>query len=98
MKFLVIPDISDYTLKITATDNGNMNYQVSIYDAATDNLKMRSNYLNVKLEKDDVFTGTFKEKISLIRNEQEIEPTSQIVDINDIVLVSSVAIEANKKY
>ncbi len=97
MKFLVIPDISDYTLKITATDNGNMNYQVSIYDAATDNLKMRSNYLNVKLEKDDVFTGTFKEKISLIRNEQEIEPTSQIVDINDIVLVSSVAIEANKK-
>lgn len=97
MKFLVIPDISDYTIKIIATDNGIMNYQVNIYDAATDNLKRMSNYLNVELQKNDEFTGSFKGMTSLIKNGQEVEATSQITDINNNVLVSSVLIESVRK-
>lgn len=93
MKLLLIPDISEYTVKVIATDDGAMTYQVNIYDADTGKLKETANYLNVNLNKGDIFTGSYHEEAELENDGTKIEPDNRINDKNDKVLITSVSVD-----
>lgn len=93
MKLLLIPDISEYTVKVIATDDGAMTYQVNTYDADTGKLNETANYLNVNLNKGDIFTGSYHEEAELENDGTKIEPDNRITDTNDKVLITSVSVD-----
>ena len=56
-KLVYLPATGEYSVKITATDMGHMTYSVNEYSEAVGGTNRIVNYLEVELNKDDIFTG-----------------------------------------
>ena len=80
-KYVTIPANQEYSIKIIATDIGNMTYSVTEYDAAAQRKRVVKNE-NIALTKGTIFTGKVNEKLNssddsyaLICGEKIIYPT-----------------------
>lgn len=76
-KYLVIPDLSQYRIEIRATDAGTMDYYVGTYQFATGGKAASVDYINVELNKGDIFqseTRAKKAETSLAKEQEIIQP------------------------
>ncbi len=63
VKMFIVPLDQEYTVNVIATDGGNMSYIVSEYDADMNNVQTIV-YSNVKIERDDRFSGKISKELN----------------------------------
>lgn len=57
-KIVYFPAEDDYDFKITATDNGILNFSINEFSAEIGQINRIVNYFNINITKDDIITGT----------------------------------------
>lgn len=82
----------EYTIKITAADNGEMTYSVQEFDRNESSVTRVVNYYEIKIQKGDTLTGIIEilteennANYTLIGNDnEEIEPSEVFNNINEV--------------
>lgn len=101
VKIAALPDGQEYSIKIDATNDGVMNYSVSEYDSAMQNVR-KIEYTNVTINKGDSYTGMIESEIgvkadayNLVDKDKESVAECQVIEENTYVPLETVSINTD---
>ena len=75
-KIVVLPCDDEYTLRLTATDDGEVTYTATEYNLDTGNTERVVSYFEIPVEKGDILTGT-------VENLDDVDTAEYPLTLND---------------